>query len=253
LYLRVNLYKTPAEKVGNLPGNKTCRNLSTLWEKLENIMNLLLDLDGTLTDSRPGISRSIEYALVKLGLPVPGEEEMTNLLGPPLQETFGKLIPNSTEADVNQAITLYRERFTDEGIYENSLYPGIKQSLEDFNEWGVGLYVATSKPKVFAVRILEHFKLDHLFKGVYGSELDGTRGDKAELIKYLLESEKIRTRYATMVGDRSHDIKGGLANEIQTVGVLWGYGTKDELISAGADVVIEKPEDLGWIFEFYEG
>ncbi|MBP19946.1 MAG: HAD family hydrolase [Gammaproteobacteria bacterium] len=216
-------------------------------------MKLLLDLDGTLTDLKPGISRSIEYALVKLGLPVPSEEEFVNLIGQPMKKIFSELLPDPTDDDINNATALYSERFADEGIYENSVYPGIKESLENFHEMGVGLYLATSKPHTYAARILEHFKMDHLFRGVHGSEMDGTRQDKTELISYVLETEGITPRHATMVGDRAHDIKAGLANNIQTVGVLWGYGTKDELISAGADLVVDRPADLDWLLEYYEG
>lgn len=216
-------------------------------------MHLLFDLDGTLTDSKPGICRSIEYALTRLGLPVPVDDEMTRLVGPPLQDTFSKLLPDPSEYNISQAIALYRERFADKGIFENSVYPGIKESLEEFNQMGVALYVATSKPRIFANRILEHFELAHLFRNVYGSEMDGTRQDKTELIRYLLETENIRSRYTTMIGDRSHDIKGGLANHLQTVGALWGYGSREELILAGADLLVDKPEDIGWLFEFYEG
>ena len=192
-------------------------------------MNLLFDLDGTLTDSRPGITASIEYALVKLGLPVPAEDELTALVGPPLHVTFSKLLPDPNKKNVAEAIGLYRERFADEGIFENSVYPGIVDILKEFSGMGAGLYVATSKPHVFADRIVEHFEIAQYFRGVFGSELDGTHTDKTELIAHLMETEKLRDRFTTMVGDRSHDIKGGQDNNLQTVGVAWGYGTKKEL------------------------
>ena len=216
-------------------------------------MKLIFDLDGTITDSKPGITKCIEHALQKLNLPLPPEDDLVALIGPPLKETFGQLLPNPTQQNINEAISLYRERFADVGIFENSVYPGIHEALESFKEMGVSIYLATSKPQVFAKRILQHFELDQLFSGVYGSELDGTRQDKTELLQYLLASEKIPLRHAAMIGDRSHDIKGGKANNIQTVGVLWGYGTQDELVTAGADLIAEEPEDLNWLFEYYTG
>ncbi len=189
----------------------------------------------------------------KLQLPVPTEKELVGLIGPPLVETFGKLLPDPTKKNIERAIVLYRERFTDVGIFENSVYPGIQKALESFRHMGVSLYLATSKPHVFANRILQHFELDHLFKGIYGSELDGTRQDKTGLIQHLLATEGIFRQHTTMIGDRSHDITGGKANNLQTVGVLWGYGNQDELIEAGADMIIEEPDDLNWLFEFYSG
>jgi phosphoglycolate phosphatase len=208
------------------------------------IKNLLLDLDGTLTDSRPGITRSIDHALTSLGLPVPAEAEMVGLIGPPLNQTFEKLLPDPTRVNVDEAIRLYRERFTDIGIFENSVYSGIPESLEKLLSHGYHLFLATSKPQIFARRILKHFNLDHLFQGIYGSEMDGTRQDKTTLIGYLLETENLNSNEAVMVGDRSHDILGGIANNLQTIGVLWGYGSKLELESAGVHSLAAQPHDL---------
>ena len=208
------------------------------------ITNLLLDLDGTLTDSRPGITRSIDHALTRLGLPVPSEAELVQLIGPPLKQTFARLLPDPTEVNVDEAVTLFRERFADIGIFENSVYSGIPESLEKLLSDGYHLFLATSKPQIFARRILKHFNLDHLFQGVYGSEMDGTRQDKANLIEHLLETEKINCKEAVMIGDRSHDIIGGIANNLHTIGVLWGYGSKLELESAGVHHLVAQPGDL---------
>ena len=208
------------------------------------IKNLLLDLDGTLTDSRPGITRSIEHALTRLGLPVPAEAEMVQLIGPPLKQTFEQLLPDPTEVNVDEAIRLFRERFTDIGIFENSVYSGIPESLEKLLSDGCHLFLATSKPQIFARRILKHFNLDHFFEGIYGSEMDGTRQDKTGLIEYLLETENLKNKEAVMIGDRSHDILGGIANNLQTIGVLWGYGSKLELESAGVHSLAAHPDDL---------
>jgi phosphoglycolate phosphatase len=216
-------------------------------------MKFLLDLDGTLTDSRPGIIKCIQHALTALDVPTPSDAELTMLIGPPLQDTFSKLLPAPTAANVDRAVALYRQRFETDGMFENSVYPGIQKSLAGFHKSGVGLYLATSKPQVFAEKILEHFDLAQYFRGIYGSELDGSRGDKAELIRYILAREQINPKHATMIGDRAHDIAGGKANQLQTVGVLWGYGSRDELLAAGADMLIDRPDDFGWMFEFYAG
>ena len=208
------------------------------------IKNLLLDLDGTLTDSRPGITRSIDHALTRLGLAIPSEVELVQLIGPPLKQTFASLLPDPTGVNVDEAIRLFRERFADIGIFENSVYSGIPESLEKMLSDGFHLFLATSKLQIFARRILKHFNLDHFFHGVYGSEMDGTRQDKADLIEHLLETENINCQEAVMIGDRSHDIIGGIANNLPTIGVLWGYGSKLELESAGVHILAAQPADL---------
>ncbi len=212
------------------------------------ISKLLLDLDGTLTDSKPGITRSIVHALSKMGLPAPPDTELVKLIGPPLKHIFATLMPDPTDADVDEAITLYRERFADVGLFENSVYHGIPESLEKLIADGYHLFLATSKPRIFARRILEHFKLDHLFNAIHGSEMDGTRQDKSELIDHVLRSENIKKDEAAMIGDRSHDIVGGLANNLHTIGVLWGYGTKLELETAGVHDIATIPGDLNEIY-----
>lgn len=216
-------------------------------------MNLFLDLDGTLVDSRPGITRSIEYALEKLGIAIPEQQFLVSFIGPPLHQTFATLLNTNDQAQIDHAVSVYRERYAKEGVFEATVYPGVEKVLAEYFKMGVGLYLATSKAQVYAKQILEHFGLDQYFKGIHGSELDGTRSDKTELIEYILKHEELTDRHVTMVGDRSHDIKGGRANKLQTVGVLWGYGSKEELLTAGADMIIEDPADLGWMFDYYEG
>ena len=204
-------------------------------------MNILLDLDGTLTDPRVGIVGCIKYALNELAHGCPSDSELSRYIGPPLQETFSALLSSTDPARINTAVALYRERFAVTGMFENSVYPGITEALSDFQELGAVLYVATSKPQVYALKIVEYFGLHEFFRAVYGSELDGTRSNKADLIAHILQTESLSPASTCMVGDRLHDVVGAKANSVFPVGVLWGYGSRDELVSAGAAALCESP------------
>jgi phosphoglycolate phosphatase len=204
---------------------------------------IYFDLDGTLTDPKIGITRSIQYALDKLGHPaIPSEDELTWCIGPPLRASFTKLIGHEDSSDL--ALQLYRERFADIGIFENSLFAGIPDLLSAVARPGRRLFVATSKPVVFAERIIDHFGLRHHFERVFGSELDGTRSDKSHLLKYALEETSVDPSRAIMVGDRSHDIIGARNNGMNAIGVLYGYGSKEELTEAGALHLCAGPHGL---------
>jgi phosphoglycolate phosphatase len=208
-------------------------------------MNVLIDLDGTLTDPKKGITACIQHALRSLGYNVPEEATLIRYIGPPLKEAFRELLPIDKHSEVDLAIEKYRERFTDIGMFENSVYPGIAEALESLRSRGARLLVATSKPRVFAERILEHFELSHYFEKIYGSELDGTRTNKAHLISFILSSSSLNPAHTTMVGDRLHDAMGAIANGVKPVGVLWGYGGREELLGAGVVKLLEAPRDLG--------
>ncbi len=196
--------------------------------------SILFDLDGTLTDPRSGITRCIQHALKALGR-VPSEEgELLWCIGPPLQSSFARLLETEDPALLNLAIARYRERFATIGLYENSLYAGVPEMLIGLREKGYHTYVATSKPRVFATRILAHFHLAPLLDGVHGSELDGTRVDKGELIAHLLKVEGLESGAAAMVGDREHDMLGGRKCGLRCLGVTYGYGSEQELRKAGA-------------------
>ncbi len=195
---------------------------------------VLFDLDGTLTDPKPGITRCIQHALAKLKRPVPSEDELLWCIGPPLQVSFPRLLGTADKGCVEQAITYYRERFSTVGLFENALYPGIPEALHELRGRGFRTFVATSKPRVFAERIVDHFHLMPLFDGVYGSELDGTRVDKGDLIAYLLTTESLDPDLAVMVGDREHDMLGGVRCGLRCVGVTYGYGSEKELTEHGA-------------------
>ncbi|MFO1107950.1 MAG: HAD family hydrolase [Bradyrhizobium sp.] len=191
---------------------------------------IFFDLDGTLTDPKPGITGSFQYALEKLGRPVPAADELTWCIGPPLRDSLVILVG---EEDADRGVTFYRERFGDVGLYENSLYPGIEATLAALKP-RMRLFVATSKAHVFADRIIDHFGLRPYFDHVFGAELDGTRVHKRDLLAFALERTGTDPARAVMIGDRSHDIVGARQNGIDGIGVLYGYGSRDELTGAGA-------------------
>jgi phosphoglycolate phosphatase len=193
---------------------------------------IYFDLDGTLTDPKPGITRSIQYALKMLGQAVPTEDELTWCIGPPLHASLKRLTGTDELAD--RALLLYRERFGDVGLFENEAYGGIEETLSALAATSPRMFVATSKPRVFAERIIDHFGLRRHFERVFGSELDGTRVDKGDLLRYALDEAKVDPRTAVMIGDRSHDVVGARRNGMTAIGVLYGYGSEVELRDAGA-------------------
>jgi phosphoglycolate phosphatase len=207
-------------------------------------MNILLDLDGTLTDPKVGILTSLQYALEKLGEDVPPMDELSWCIGPPLKDAFIKMFGEDQTERVAEGVRHFRERFGDVGLFENEVYPDIPELLSRLNEQGHVLHIATSKPEVFARRILDHFDLAGSFASIHGSKLDGTRSDKGELIAYILGEQSIEHNDSVMIGDRKHDILGAINNDVPGVGVLWGYGSRDELEGAGATACIQQPNDL---------
>lgn len=204
--------------------------------------NIYFDLDGTLTDPKPGITRSIQYALEKLDRTVPSEDELTWCIGPPLRGSFITLLGDDSQAD--RGLAFYRERFADIGLFENAVYPDIDHVLTELARPGRRLFVATSKPAIYARRIVEHFGLTRHFETVFGSELDGTRVHKADLLAYAIEIAGTNPAKSIMIGDRSHDIVGAKHNGMNAIGVSYGYGSRDELIEAGASHVCPTPRAI---------
>ncbi|MEO5915704.1 MAG: HAD hydrolase-like protein [Luteolibacter sp.] len=207
-------------------------------------MHILLDLDGTLTDSRPGIITSIQHALAENGLPVPASDDLLWCIGPPILESFKKLVGPDSPQLFEPTIRTYRERYGAVGLFENAVYPEIENALIELLDLGHTLHVATSKAEVYAKRIIDHFALDKYLVTVNGSELDGTRANKAELISFILEREEIAKTDVVMIGDREHDIIGARKNGIPAIGVLWGYGTGAELMESGAIACVRTPRLL---------
>lgn len=212
-------------------------------------MNLLFDLDGTLTDPYQGITRCISHALLALGRLVPPRVNLRWCIGPPLKNSFAKLLASDDDKLADAALAIYRERFGSVGLYENEVYEGIPEALKALQEMGHTLYVATSKPTVYAKQIIEHFSLQQYFRAIHGSELDGTRSDKSNLISHILQSEAVASSETLMVGDREHDMIGARANGVCGVGVLWGYGTQEELEASGAHTCISHPKELKAVFD----
>ncbi|MBX8589676.1 HAD family hydrolase [Pseudomonas cichorii] len=190
--------------------------------------NILFDLDGTLTDPRLGITRSIQFALAKLGIDEPDITRLEHFIGPPLLQAFMQFY-DMDEARAWEAVGFYRERFKVTGLYENQVFDGVPELLETLSGQGRTLYIATSKPWVFAREIARHFDFAKYFKVIYGSELDGTRTDKVELIAHLLEQEGLDPKQTLMIGDRKHDLMGGLRNGLDVAAVGYGFGSHEEL------------------------
>jgi phosphoglycolate phosphatase len=181
--------------------------------------------------------------LEKLGKPVPVVDDLLFCIGPPLLGSLRKLL--AADADkAETALSIYRERYNAVGKFENMVYPGIPETLTGLNRQGFNLFVATSKPYVFANEILAHFDLLRFFKRVYGSELDNSLVDKGELIAYILKRETVLTTNTMMVGDRSHDIIGAKKHGVYSLGVTYGYGTIEELVGAGADCIVDSPQEI---------
>ena len=202
---------------------------------------LFFDLDGTLTDPKPGITGCIQYALEKLGKPVPSKDELEWCIGPPLQENFATL---AGEDLAWRGVELYRERYGDVGLFENEVYDGIPEVLETLADQGAHLFVASSKPKVYVDRILDHFDLTRHFERVYGSELDGTNTDKRDLLAVALADTGIHPSETTMIGDRAHDAIGAAHNAMDFVGVLYGYGSREELEDEATTRFVHAPREL---------
>ncbi|WP_166364676.1 HAD family hydrolase [Pseudomonas akapageensis] len=190
--------------------------------------NILFDLDGTLTDPREGITRSIQYALAKLGIDEPDLSKLEHFIGPPLLQAFMQFY-GFDEARAWEAVNHYRERFKVTGLYENEVFEGVIELLETLEGQGRHLYIATSKPWEFAREIARHFNFARHFKMIYGSELDGTRTNKVELIKHLLAEEGLDPAQTLMIGDRKHDLIGARTNGLDCVAVGYGFGSRDEL------------------------
>ena len=189
---------------------------------------VLFDLDGTLTDPREGITRSIQYALGKLGIEEPDLRKLEHFIGPPLLQAFMQFY-GFDEAKAWDAVNFYRERFKVNGLYENQVFEGVTPLLETLGGQGRQLYIATSKPWVFAREIARHFDFARHFKVIYGSELDGTRTDKVELIAHLLSEEGLDPRETLMIGDRKHDLIGAARNGLDAAAVGYGFGSAEEL------------------------
>jgi phosphoglycolate phosphatase len=208
------------------------------------VKHLFFDLDGTLTHSQEGIINCINYALVDAGLGVQTAADLRPFLGPPLRESFATLLQTGEPDRVDRAIAAYRSRFEATGMFENAVYPGIREALNALSFADFALHVVTAKPTVYAQRILEHFTLEGFFRSVNGSELAGRGYNKTSLIRDALAASGAEPAATAMIGDRGEDITGARANDVLGIAVAWGYGDRAEFQAAGADLVVESPEEL---------
>ena len=202
---------------------------------------LFFDLDGTLTDPQQGITGCIRFAMQQLQMVAPAQEQLTWCIGPPLRESFVELVG---EDRADAAVEFYRQRFATIGLYENELYPEIPQVLHELRGRGHSLYVASSKPRVFVERILQHFDLDQYFCAIYGSELDGRLQDKGELLKFASADQKLQSSDCIMIGDRYHDALGAANSGMDFIGVLYGFGSVEEFSANGFRRWVERPLEL---------
>lgn len=210
----------------------------------------LFDLDGTLTDPREGIAKSVQYALSKKGINEPDLKKLEDFIGPPLRESFAKKYGMSEE-EAKEAVAFYRERFAPIGVLENRIYEGIPELLSELSKQGVKIAIASSKPTVFVNKILEHFDIAKYFDVVIGSELDGKRDAKEAVVEEALRQLGIlelpqdkKKKYCAMIGDRKFDMQGAKAHGLTGVGVRFGFAAEGELEAEGADYIAETVEEL---------
>lgn len=205
---------------------------------------ILFDLDGTITDSGEGITKSVQYALKDFGIEVENIKELNKFIGPPLKDSF-KRFYNFDDEKAELGLRKYREYYADKGIYENSLYDGIVEVLDKLKKSNKKIILATSKPEVYAKEILKYFKIDEYFTFVGGADFEETRVSKGDVIKYALKEAQVSDLSKTiMIGDREHDIIGAKENDIKSIGVLYGYGDVIELTQARADHIIKNVDEL---------
>lgn len=209
--------------------------------------HVLLDLDGTISDSAPGIGRSLQYAFEACGYEPPTDEQVRHVIGPPFEVSFPTLgIPVD---DIERVVLAYRERYDEIGLFENTVYPGVAEMLEELVTAGHTLSIATAKPEPTARRIIEHFGFADYFAVQAGAtvEVGSSRRTKAEVINYALLSLRLGPTdlsRVVMVGDRDHDVEGAHLNGIDCIGVTWGFGSADELHGAGAALTVDTPGEV---------
>jgi phosphoglycolate phosphatase len=209
-----------------------------------NFEYILFDLDGTITDSGEGITKSVQYALKSFDIKVEKLKDLNKFIGPPLKDSFKKYY-NFDDEKAELGLKKYREYYAEKGIFENSLYDGVVELLETLKKNNKTIILATSKPEVYAKQILEYFKVDKYFSFVAGSDFEETRVKKGEVIKYALEEAKISDlSKVVMIGDREHDIIGAKENNIKSIGVLYGYGDVVELTQARAEYIAKTPKEI---------
>jgi phosphoglycolate phosphatase len=209
---------------------------------------IFFDLDGTLINSQPGILHSLRYALTSLRRDVPPDDELRRVIGPPLRGAMQILLQTEDHTLIEEGVRLYREEYGKNGVFNNSVYDGVPEMLTTLSG-RFSLYVVTSKARVYAEKIVAHHGWSSQFVAVYGPELDGRFDSKGDLIAHIMQERGLSAGSVVMVGDRRHDIMAAAANQLASVGVLYGYGTRDELVEAGAGEIVATPGELLALFE----
>jgi phosphoglycolate phosphatase len=205
---------------------------------------VLLDLDGTLSDSRPGIAACFRYTLGELGHDAQATGDLSWAVGPPIRVSIQRLLAQYGDDRVDAAVDIYRNRYSTVGLYECSVFAGVVDMLDAIRTAGLTMCVATSKRRDFAERVIDHLRLRDYIKTVYGAEPGGGLDEKQDLLAHILAAEGLAAGDAVMVGDRLHDMHAARVNAIRSIGVLWGYGGRDELLAAGADALAERPDQV---------
>ena len=208
------------------------------------VTTVLLDLDGTLSDSRPGIAACFRFTVEALGHDPAAAGDLTWAVGPPIRVSIQRLLERYGDARVDQAVDIYRAHYSAAALYDCSVFPGVAAMLDRLLHAGLTLYIATSKRRDFAERVMEHLALRRYVRAVYGAEPGGGLDDKRDLLAHILSTEVLAASGAVMLGDRLHDIHAAKANAIRSIGALWGYGGRAELTEAGADALAETPDDV---------
>jgi len=205
---------------------------------------VLLDLDGTLSDSRPGIAACFRHTLQQLGHDPDEAGDLTWAVGPPIAVSLGRLLEPFGDNRVDLALTIYRERYSSTGIYDCSVYPGVTSMMDRLSDDGFVMCIATSKRRDFAERVIDFLGLGAYLRGVYGAEPGGGLDHKQDLLSHILTVERLQAADCVMLGDRLHDIEAATANAIRSIGALWGYGGRNELEQAGAGAIAATPDDV---------
>jgi phosphoglycolate phosphatase len=216
------------------------------WMKMDNdkkIKYFFMDLDGTVTDPKEGITKSVAYALKHYGIQIDNLDSLCKFIGPPLTKSFQQYY-GFTEEESKEAVQKYREYYVPYGIYENYLYDGMESLLKNVVKNGGRIVLATSKPQIFAEQILQHFHIDEYFTFIAGSNMDLSRSKKGEVIEYALTALGIPAENVIMIGDREHDIIGARENNLPSIGVTYGYGSREELSDAKADYIVQSVSEL---------
>lgn len=208
------------------------------------VSTLFFDLDGTLADPSDGMTKCLRHALECLGWPTPPPAELLQYIGPSLRWTFPRLLASDDPELIEAAVGYYRQRYGTVGLFEQEIYPGIPPVLRSLHDDGFALYVVTSKPKIFAERIIRHFELDAYFVEVFGPDLDGRFDDKTELIAHIFARNICQPRQAVMIGDRASDIVAGKTNGAHTIAVTYGFGSVEELAATEPDCFCHNPAEI---------